>query len=144
MRSSWSSSSNCGSRNDTSNDHLHEKEGTLDYRCPRSLKRAIITENYGVQKSHIVLYPKKHLHTEFLTYHLICIRKCKRFRNTRRTVTFGIQFSRDTRSVDFRRLRMKLSLSYSTVASETPGRPGDLVWHTEHPVSTNSCTTSKL
>jgi hypothetical protein len=39
------------------------------------LKRALITENYGVQKSLIVLYPTKYLHTEFLTNLLICIRK---------------------------------------------------------------------
>ena len=39
------------------------------------MKRALITENYGVQKFPIVLYPLKHLHTEFLTNHLICIRK---------------------------------------------------------------------
>jgi hypothetical protein len=38
-------------------------------------KRALITENYRIQKSLIVLYPMKHLHTEFLTNHLICIRK---------------------------------------------------------------------
>jgi hypothetical protein len=30
------------------------------------MKRALITENYGVHKSLIVLYPMKHLHTEFL------------------------------------------------------------------------------
>jgi len=39
------------------------------------MKRALITENYGVQKFPIVLYPLKHLHTEFLTNHIICIRK---------------------------------------------------------------------
>jgi hypothetical protein len=38
------------------------------------MKRALITGNYGVQKS-LVLYPMKHLHMEFLTNHLICIRK---------------------------------------------------------------------
>jgi hypothetical protein len=31
--------------------------------------------------------------------------KCKRFRNTRHTVTFGIPVSRDARRVDFRGLR---------------------------------------
>ena len=39
------------------------------------MKHALITENYGAQKIPIVLYPLKHLHTEFLTNHLICIRK---------------------------------------------------------------------
>ena len=42
---------------------------TTDMKC------ALITENYGVQKFSIVLYPLKHLHTEFLTTDLICIRK---------------------------------------------------------------------
>jgi hypothetical protein len=37
------------------------------------MKRALITENYGVQKSHIILYPMKHLQTGFLINHLICI-----------------------------------------------------------------------
>jgi hypothetical protein len=61
-------------------------------------KRALNIEIYGVQKSIIVLYPMKHLHTEFFTNHLICIRKmqtmgslyafeCKHFLNTRHTVT---------------------------------------------------------
>jgi hypothetical protein len=39
------------------------------------MKHALITGNYGVQKSFIVLYLMKHLRTEFLTNHLICI--CK-------------------------------------------------------------------
>jgi hypothetical protein len=39
------------------------------------MKRVLITENYGVQKSLIVLYPMGHLRTEFLTNYLICIRK---------------------------------------------------------------------
>jgi hypothetical protein len=39
------------------------------------MKRALITENYGAQKSLIVLYPMKHLRTEFLTNNYICIRK---------------------------------------------------------------------
>jgi hypothetical protein len=39
------------------------------------MKRALITENYLVHKSLIVLYPMKHLRTEFLTNHLVCIRK---------------------------------------------------------------------
>jgi hypothetical protein len=39
------------------------------------MKRAFITENYGVQKSLNVSYPMKHLHTEFLTNHLNSIRK---------------------------------------------------------------------
>jgi hypothetical protein len=38
-------------------------------------KLALITESYGVQKSLIVLYPMKHMHTGFLTNHLICISK---------------------------------------------------------------------
>jgi hypothetical protein len=41
---------------------------TTDMKC------ALITENYGVQKSLIILYPTKHLHTEFFTNHLICFR----------------------------------------------------------------------
>jgi hypothetical protein len=36
------------------------------------MKRALITENYGVQKSLIVLHPMKRLHTEILTNHLMC------------------------------------------------------------------------
>jgi hypothetical protein len=39
------------------------------------MKRALIPENHGVQKSLIVLYSMKHLHTEFITSHLICMRK---------------------------------------------------------------------
>jgi hypothetical protein len=39
------------------------------------MKHALITENYRVQNSLIILYPMKHLHTEFITNHLICIRK---------------------------------------------------------------------
>jgi hypothetical protein len=39
------------------------------------MKRALITENYGVQKSLIVFYPMQHLRTEFLTNHPICTRK---------------------------------------------------------------------
>jgi hypothetical protein len=39
------------------------------------MKRVLITENYGVQKSLFVLYPMKHLHREFLTNQLICIRE---------------------------------------------------------------------
>jgi hypothetical protein len=45
--------------------------------------------------------------------------KCKRFRNIRHIVTFGIQVSQDAIRVDFRVLRTKLSLSCSTAASET-------------------------
>jgi hypothetical protein len=37
------------------------------------MKRALSTENYKVQESLIILYLMKHLHTEFLTNHLICI-----------------------------------------------------------------------
>jgi hypothetical protein len=39
------------------------------------MKRALMTENYRVQKSLIILYLMKRLHTEFLINHLICIRK---------------------------------------------------------------------
>jgi hypothetical protein len=39
------------------------------------MKRALITQNSGVQKSLIIFYPTKYLHTEFLTNHLTCIRK---------------------------------------------------------------------
>jgi hypothetical protein len=39
------------------------------------MKRAFITENYGVQKSLIVLYPMKHLYTESHPNHFIVIRK---------------------------------------------------------------------
>jgi hypothetical protein len=45
--------------------------------------------------------------------------KCKRFRNNRHTVTFGIPVFRDARRVGFRELQTKLSLSSSTVALET-------------------------
>jgi hypothetical protein len=38
------------------------------------MKRALTTENYGVQKSLIVLYSMDHLHTEFLADYFICIR----------------------------------------------------------------------
>jgi hypothetical protein len=65
------------------------------------MKHALLTENYGVQKS-LVLYPMKHLRIEFLMNHLICTMdglyafRCKRFPNTRYKVTFGIPVSRDT------------------------------------------------
>jgi hypothetical protein len=39
------------------------------------MKRALITENHGVRKSLIVLYPMNHLHAEFLTNHIIGFRK---------------------------------------------------------------------
>jgi hypothetical protein len=45
------------------------------------------------------------------------------------------QFPRDARRVEFHGL-LKLSLSCSTVASETHGRPDDLAWPTEYPAST--------
>jgi hypothetical protein len=38
------------------------------------MRRALITENYGVQKT-LILYPMKQLQTEFFTNHLICNRK---------------------------------------------------------------------
>jgi hypothetical protein len=38
------------------------------------MKRALVTENYGVRKSLIVFYLMKHLHTEFVTNYRICIR----------------------------------------------------------------------
>jgi hypothetical protein len=62
--------------------------------------------------------------------------KCKLFRNTRHTVTFGTPHSRDTRRIEFRGPRTKFSLSCSTVASETHERLGDLALRTEHSVST--------
>jgi hypothetical protein len=40
-----------------------------------NMKLALITENYGVQKSLVVFYLMKDLHPEFFTNHLICIRK---------------------------------------------------------------------
>lgn len=39
------------------------------------MKRALISENYGIQKLLIVLYPMKQLHTEFRMNYLICIHK---------------------------------------------------------------------
>jgi hypothetical protein len=47
----------------------------LDIDLTAAMKHAVITESYGVQKSLIALYPMKYLYTEFLTNHLICIRK---------------------------------------------------------------------
>jgi hypothetical protein len=38
------------------------------------MKRALITENYAGKKSLIILYPMKHLYTEFLTNRHICPR----------------------------------------------------------------------
>jgi hypothetical protein len=105
-------------------------------------KRAVITESYGAQRSLIVFYPMKHFHTEFLTNHHICMVdslhafKCKRFRKTLHTVTFGIPVSRDARHVELSELRTKLYLSCFTVAAEIHGRQGDLAWRTEHLVST--------
>jgi hypothetical protein len=55
--------------------------------------------------------------------------KCKRFRNTRHTITFGIPVSQDACSVDFRGLPTKLSLSCPTVASETSGLPVLGFWY---------------
>jgi hypothetical protein len=48
---------------------LAAPEPAVDMKC------AVITENYRVQTSLILLYPMKHLHTKFLTNHLICIHK---------------------------------------------------------------------
>jgi hypothetical protein len=63
-------------------------------------KRTLITENSGVQKSLIILYLMKHLHTKSQTILSAIVRcrtmdslyafKCKRLLNTRHTVTFGI------------------------------------------------------
>jgi hypothetical protein len=45
----------------------------LDFDLTTDMKGALITENYGIQKSLIVFYPMKHLLTSFLTNHHICI-----------------------------------------------------------------------
>jgi hypothetical protein len=42
---------------------------------------------------------------------------CKRFHNTRHTVTFGVPVSQDARRIDFRGLRTELSLSWSICKS---------------------------
>jgi hypothetical protein len=78
---------------DTGNGNFHEEKGAVrsffvegaKYAAPEpaavgtdlttDMKRALITENYAVQKSLIVSNQMKHLHTEFLTNRLICI--CK-------------------------------------------------------------------
>ena len=50
------------------------------------------------------------------------------------TQRFELSKCSKTHRVDIRGLRTKLSLSCSTVASETHGRTGDLAWRTEQPV----------
>jgi hypothetical protein len=78
---------------DTGNGRLHEEEGAVHSFFAEGAKyvylwvvtnmlqgdtlifAALITENYRVQKSLIVLYPMKYLHTEIFMKHLICIHK---------------------------------------------------------------------